>query len=158
MPRRPAQLEREKKKARIDEPVLEEPPIASAEHEATATSTTAAHAEDPTDTNSSDVTYDLEQDASAQSVLTQFVEDWVSTLDRENTISLALFLTYNLTSLLNLSYTKAAEYSGIMINKSERTVRQWHFDFRENSAILDGKQVRYQCSGILWSNEQLNQK
>ena len=97
-----------KKKARIDEPVLEELPIApmpivSAEHEATATSTSAAHAEDPTETDCSNVTYDLEQDASAQSVLIQFVEDWVSTLDRENTISLAPFLTYNLTSLLIFS-------------------------------------------------------
>ena len=125
-----------KKNARIDKRVLEEPPIVlmpivSAEHEATATSTSAAHAEDPTETNYSDVTYDLEQDASTQSVLTQFVEDWVATLNRENTISLALFLTYNLTSLLNFSYTKAAQYSGFMINKSERTIRQWHSDFRE---------------------------
>ena len=89
-----------KKKARIDEPVLEELPIVSAEHEVTATSTSVAHAEDPTETDCSNVTYDLEQDASAQSVLMQFIEDWVSTLDRENTISLAPFLTYNLTSLL----------------------------------------------------------
>ena len=70
-----------KKKARIDKPVLEEPPITpmpivSAEHEATATSTSAAHAEDPTETDCSDVTYDLEQDASTQSVLTHFIEDW----------------------------------------------------------------------------------
>ena len=61
-----------KKTARIDEPVLEELPIApmpivSAEHEVTATSTSAARAEDPTETDSSDATYDLKQDASAQS-------------------------------------------------------------------------------------------
>ena len=150
-----------KKRARIDEPAQEEPLIAPtliASAEETTASTSAVHAEDPTETDCSDATFDPEQDAGAQAVLTQFVEDWVLTLDRENTISLALFLTYNFVSLFNFSYTKAAEYVGIMISKSERTVRQWHTDFRGNSAILDSKQGRYQRSGILWSSEQLNKK
>ena len=150
-----------KKRARIDEPAQEEPLIAPtliASAEETTASTSAVHAEDPTETDCSDATFDPEQDAGAQAVLTQFVEDWVLTLDRENTISLPLFLTYNFVSLFNFSYTKAAEYVGIMISKSERTVRQWHTDFRENSAILDSKQGRYQRSGILWSSEQLNKK
>ena len=139
---------------KIDKPMLEElsivmMQIVSGEHEATTTSTSVAHAEDPTETNCFDATYDLEQDASAQSVLTQFVEDWVSTLNCENMISLALFLTYNPTSILIFSCTKAAEYSDIIMNKSDRTVRQWHSDFRENSAILDSKQGRYQHSRIV---------
>ena len=98
-----------KKKERINEAALEELPIVPTlimSAEATAASTSAAHAEDPTETDCFDATFDPEQDASSQSVLTQFVEDWVLTLDRENTISLAPFLTYNLTSLLNFSYTK----------------------------------------------------
>ena len=62
-------------------------------------------------------------------------------------ISLFLFLTYNLKSLLNHSTTKAADYAGIMLGKSDRTIRQWHADFHENGSIPDSKQGRYQRTG-----------
>ena len=73
-------------------------------------------------------------------------------------ISLGLFLQYNLTNLLSMATTKAAEYTGIMLGKSDRTVRQWKADFRENGCIPDTKQGRYQRSGILWSSEDLKKK
>ena len=148
-----------KNKATADELAPEEPLIEAMSSVPAETIPTPTSANDP-ESDRSDATFDCEQEAtsSSQAVLEQFVEDWVMTLDRENTISLALFLTYNLVNLLNLSFTNAAEYIGIMIGKSERTVRQWHADFRENGAILDSKQGRYQRSGILWSSEQLNKK
>ena len=81
----------------------------------TETILTTTSANDPEESDHSDATFDFEQTArsNSQEVLEQFVEEWVTALDRENTISLALFLTYN------LMYTNAAEYTGIMIGKSE---------------------------------------
>ena len=107
---------------------------------------------DPSDGNYSP-TEDAGEDAGAATE--QFVEDWVLSLNRHDTISLALFLTFH---LLNFPSTRAAEYAAIMIGKSDRTVRQWRADFHENQAIPDSQQGRYQRSGVLWSSEALNTK
>ena len=45
-----------------------------------------------------------------------------------------------------------------MLGKFDRTVRQWMANFRENGCIPDSKQGRYQRTGILWSNEDLNKE
>ena len=63
---------------------------------------------------------------------------------------------YNFRNLLSM--TSAADYTGIMISKSDRTVRQWLSDFRENGCIPDTKQGRYERTGILWSSEHRNKK
>ena len=91
-------------------------------------------------------------------ILEQFVEDWLLTLDRDGVVSLSLFLQYHLKSLLPLSTTSAAEYTAIMLGKSDRTVRQWMANFHENGCIPDSKQGRYQRTGILWSNEDLKKR
>ena len=153
-----AKVAREAKKSKFDEPALEQqaiPPTPSTD----ATNTTPPVV-DPEDSDRSDATYDPDKDAtsSLDAVLAQFVEDWLLTLDRDTMISLGLFLQYNLTNLLSMATTKAAEYTGIMLGKSDRTVRQWKADFRENGCIPDTKQGRYQRSGILWSSEDLNKK
>ena len=46
-----------------------------------------------------------------------------------------------------------------MIDKSDRTVRQWRTDLVENDGIIpESKQGKYQRSGVLWHNETLNKK
>lgn len=87
-----------------------------------------------------------------------YVDEWVTSLDRDDNISLGLFLTYNLENALQYPSTKAAECAAIMLGKSERTVWQWRTDFLENGEILHNKQGRYQRTGLLWSNEELNKK
>ena len=129
-----AQQARVGKKARLYESVAaaEEPAI---ERTLSATAETGTTAEmmllaglagDPEESDRSDATFDPDQEAtcSTDAILEQFVEDWLLTLDRDNIISLSLFLTYNLKSLLNLSTTNAADYAGIMLGKSDRTIRQ----------------------------------
>ena len=174
-----AQQARAGKKARLDESVAaaEEPAIErtssataeTIERTSSATAETGTTAEtmllagltgDPEESDRSDATFDPDQEptCSTDAILEQFVEDWLLTLDRDNIISLSLFLTYNLKSLLNFSTTKAADYAGIMLGKSDRTIRQWHADFHENGSIPDSKQGRYQRTGILWSCEDLNKK
>ena len=52
----------------------------------------------------------------------------------------------------------AAEYSGMMLSKSERTM-QWRADFAENGyEVPDNQQGRYQQSGVLWLSEELNKR
>ena len=163
-----AQQARVGKKARLyesvaaaEEPVIERTLSATAETGTTAeTMLLACLAGDPEESDRSDATFDPDQEAtcSTYAILEQFVEDWLLTLDRDNIISLSLFLTYNLKSLLNLSTTNAADYAGIMLGKSDRTIRQWHADFHKNGSISDSKQGRYQRTGILWSCEDLNKK
>ena len=108
----------------------------------------------------SDFTYDPELDLCGGSMgaLGRFTEHWVMMLGRDDIVSLSLFLTYNLVSLMNFTFTNAAEYVGIMLNKSERTVHQWYSDFRGYGGVADSKQGTYQCTGILWSNVHLNKK
>ena len=59
--------------------------------------------------------------------------------------------------MLKFTFTKAAEYAGIMIQRSDRTVCKWRKSFFENGGEVPMKnQGRYQRSGILWSSEELN--
>ena len=101
-------------------------------------------------------TEDMQEEAGA--AVEQFVEDWVLSLNHEDTISLSLFLTFHLAQLLNFTSTKAAEYAAIMVGKSDRTIRQWRADFEANKAIPDSQQGHYQRTGVLWSAKSLNTK
>ena len=65
-------------------------------------------------------------------MIERFCEDWVAKLNRDDLVSLALFLCFQLTSHLNVGETKAAELVSIMI--------------------------KYQRSGIVWSHEDLNKR
>ena len=112
---------------------------------------------DPTD---DDPTFDPDDEISNNPnlKLERFVEEWVVQLDRDNKISFGLFLMYNLQHVLNFTSTNSAEYAAIMMGTSERTLRQWRSDFVDNGEVLENKQGRYQHSGLLWSNEELNRK
>ena len=46
-----------------------------------------------------------------------------------------------------------------MVNKSDRTVRQWRTDLVENDGVLpESKQGKYQRTWVLWYSEDLNKK
>ena len=46
-----------------------------------------------------------------------------------------------------------------MVKKSERTVRRWQTELIDNDGILpESLHGRYQRSGVLWQNEELNKK
>ena len=53
----------------------------------------------------------------------------------------------------------AAELAGMMIGRSDRTIRDWksHF-FANDGAMPESKQGKYQRSGVVWKNEKLNVK
>ena len=61
--------------------------------------------------------------------------------------------------MFSFTETKAAEYTAAMVKKSERTVRRWRSGLIDNNGILPkSQQGRYQRSGVLWQNEELNKK
>ena len=110
-------------------------------------------------TDEDDPTFDPVQELidNPELKLEQFLEDWLISLDREDKISLGLFLTYNLERVIpKMTSSLAAEYAATMMDKSERTIRNWHSDFAEHGEIPENKQGRYQRDGIIWSSEDLN--
>lgn len=116
--------------------------------------------EDTVEDTVEDPSYDPDKDLSENIdlKLEQFVEKWVLQLDRDDKIGLSLFTCFHLEKLFNFTPTNAAKYASIMLGKSERTIRQRQTDFTENGEIPESKQGRHQCSGILWSSEELNKK
>ena len=106
-------------------------------------------------TDSSDQDYDpaIEIEQNPNLKLETFLEEWVLSLDRDDTISL---LDFHLKALLRVNATTAAEYTSIMMGKSEKTIRTWYFD--NGTEIKENMQGRYQRRGLLWSNKDLNMK
>ena len=64
-------------------------------------------------------------ESSPTQIMTECSEEWLKVLDRDDKKSLAMFLCYNLSLHFQLTYTQAAEVAATMINKSDRSVRQW---------------------------------
>ena len=97
-----------------------------------------------------DSTFDHNEEVKANRLLQleQYVEEWELSLDRDDRISLGLFLAYNLQYTLNFTATKVCEYAAIMMGRSEHSIWKWRSDFLENSEILENKQGHYQRSGL----------
>ena len=96
---------------------------------------------------------------SPHEVLGKFSNEWLEGLDKDDTRSLALFLSYQLVHMFSFTETNAAEYSAAMVQKSERIVRRWRSAVIQNDGVLpESQQGRYQRSGVLWNNEEFNQK
>ena len=94
-----------------------------------------------------------------QEILGKFVEEWLQIVDKEDMKNMAMFLCFQLVKLFGFTETKAAEYTATMINKSERTVRRWRSGLIENDGVFpESQKGRYQRSGVLWQNEELNKK
>ena len=73
-------------------------------------------------------------------VLKQFSQEWLMSLDHDDTKSLAIFLCYNLAQHFSMKETEAAELTAVMIGKSDRPVRQWRSDI-----VLKCSQI---CSAV----------
>ena len=74
--------------------------------------------------------------SSRQNVLTQFCEDWLYSLDRDDVRSLSIFLCHQLVSKLSFTGSKAAQHAAAMVGKTDRTIRQWQLDLIANDGVL----------------------
>ena len=61
----------------------------------------------------------------ASEIACQFSDEWVMVLDSDDRKSLAIFLCHSLAVHFNLNATKSSKIAALMIDKSDRTVRQW---------------------------------
>ena len=86
----------------------------------------------------------------------EYTQEWVNGLDRDD-MSLSITLHHLLVVKLQLKKTDASKLITELIGKGERTVREWRATFTANKGsfpdILQGK---YQRTGVLWHNEELN--
>ena len=80
-----------------------------------------------TEDEEKDPTFDLDSSLKADKdhITNAFCEDWATHLDRDDRVSLGLFLYFQLTKVLSMGELKAAEVAGMMIGKSKRTIRDW---------------------------------
>ncbi len=113
-----------------------------------------------TDDDNVDPTFDIEDavQSDSENLCEKFCEDFVLQLDADQRIGLGVFLTFQLEKHFQLGSTKAAELAGMMINRSDRSVRAWKTKFLETGELPDCKQGKYQRSGVLWSDESFNKK
>jgi len=88
-----------------------------------------------------------------------FCDEWVAQLSRDDKYSLAIFLQYHLCKTVGKGNTEASELAGLMIGKSEKTIREWRDEFYNNDCkIPNSEQGQYRRSGVLWNNEMLSEK
>ena len=96
---------------------------------------------------------------SSLELMGEFAESWVQGLDHEDKKSLAMLLCFVLVKELAFTATRAAELTATVINKNDKTVRRWRTDlFANGGSFSESSQGRYQRTGVLWANEELNKK
>ena len=108
-----------------------------------------------------DPSFDLETSLTSdhEYFVEKFCEEWVLQLDHDDKVSLGLFLAFQLSRHLGLGKTKSAELAGIMIGRSDKVIREWRAYFLNNDGeIPESKHGKYQRSGVVWCNEELNKK
>ena len=93
-----------------------------------------------------------------QDILGDFAEDWLETQHKNEIKSISLFLCYHFVHAFSFTETKAAEYAASMMKKSDRTARRWRSALIDDGVLPESEQGRYQRSGVLWKNEELNEK
>ena len=87
-----------------------------------------------TDNESVDPSFDLDSSLKSDNFLVEkFCEDWVLQLDRDDKVSLGVFLCFQLSKHVGLGETKAAELAGAMIGRS---VREWRSAFFRNDGCI----------------------
>ena len=91
-------------------------------------------------------------------VMGDYARDWVNGLDRDDLRALSVLLHYLLVCLLQLGATDASKLIADVVGKCERTIRDWRATFIANKGSFpDTMQGRYQRTGVLWHNEELNE-
>ena len=91
-----------------------------------------------TDDEGKDPSFELESSILSDTdyVAENFCEDWVSHLSRDDCVSLSLFLCFQPSKHLEQGETRAVELAGVMVGKSDKTVREWRKQFFENDGTI----------------------
>ena len=85
--------------------------------------------------------------------------EWINDLHRDDLMSLTIVLHHLLVTTLQFPMTRASQIIADLVGKSDRTVREWRATFLANSGSFpETLQGKYQRTGVLWQNEELNKK
>ena len=95
-----------------------------------------------TDDEAVDPSFDLDSSmkSDVDHLEENFCEEWVSHLNGEDRVSLGLFLCFQLSKHFDLGETKAAELAGMMVGRSDKTVREWRKYFLEEGEVPKSNQ------------------
>jgi hypothetical protein len=82
--------------------------------------------------------------------------EWIH---RDDLMSLTIVLHHLLVTTLHFPLTRASQLIAELIGKSDHTVRDWRATFLANlGSFPETLQGRYQRTGVLWQNEELNKE
>ena len=70
----------------------------------------------------------------------------------EDRASLGLFISFQLAKVLHKGETDAAELAGMMVGKSDKTIREWTAQLLDTNDLPKSKQGHYQRTGVLHLN------
>jgi hypothetical protein len=97
-------------------------------------------------------------DISEVTLIDCFSQEWVESLSRDDTMALSILLHKLLACRFHIGVTESAKIIGELLCFSDRTIREWRsVFFANNGSFPDTQQGRYQRSGVLWKNEELNE-
>lgn len=86
-----------------------------------------------------------------------YADEWMAGLDRDDLMALTITLHHLLVSKLKLRLTDTSKLISELTGKGERTIRLWRAQFVANEGSFpDSLQGKYQRSGVLWQNEEMN--
>ena len=108
-------------------------------------------------TESPTLTEEVEYDE--YSGMVDYLTDWIASLSRDDLSSVSILLWHVLVGILGLKVTYAAETIGNLLGRSDCTVRDWRTTFNSNNGSFpDTLQGKYQRTGVVWQNEDMNKK
>ena len=92
-------------------------------------------------------------------LMSQHSRDWVDDLHQDDLTYLSIVLQHLLVTELHFALTEPATIVSRVIGKTNRTIREWRSMFKANEGSFpDTLQGKYQRTGVLWQNEELNKK
>ena len=102
---------------------------------------------------------DVDDQSDMEAKIHRFSQEWVESLNRDDTMALSMFLHSLMVFRLQFSLSDSAKMIGELLGFSDRTIREWRSIFINNEGSFpDSEQGKYQRSGVLWKNEELNKK
>ena len=99
------------------------------------------------------------EELDVETMIHLYSNEWIDDLHRDDLMSLTIVLHHLLVTTLHFPLTRASQVIAELIGKSDRTVRDWRATFLGNSGSFpETLQGKYQRTGVLWQNEELNKK
>ena len=110
------------------------------------------------ETDESDPEFDVTIASDKNSLVSDYIGEWVASLDRLNRMSLSLMLHNVLVKQLGLNNTEGDDLISSAMGVSTRTVWEWRSQFSANDGCFpDTLQGKYTRS-LLWDDEDLNEQ